>query len=369
MSAAYALKTAGHELVVYEKKSRIGGHSRTIDVDIDGRSQTVDTGFIVFNYRNYPHLTALFDHLDVAVEKSDMSFGADIEGGWLQYSSKNMIRPQNLLRPKYWGMVLDTLKFNRKAHLYLDSDKTITDVIKELKLGAWFQDYYLQAMGAAIWSCPLSKIKNFPAKTFLRFFENHGLLTINDHPQWYTVTGGSREYIKKITASYKDDIRLSCGAQSVTRDKGKVTVQDEQGASEVFDHVIFACHADQAMRMLDTPSALEQDIIGAFTYQDNHIVVHQDESFMPSDKSCWASWIYLSDDKKDSSNSVSLSYWMNLLQNFTSEKALIVTLNPSRRPSEETILDENKFEHPVFNQAAIDAQDKIESLQGQDNCW
>jgi len=192
MSAAYALHQGGHDIALYEKESRLGGHSRTIDVDIDGRQQAVDTGFIVFNYRNYPHLTALFEHLGVAVEKSDMSFGADIQKGWLQYSSKNMIRPQNLLRPKYWGMVFDIIKFNKRAAQYLDSDKTIDEVIQELKLGAWFQDYYLQAMGAAIWSCPLEKIKDFPARTFLRFFQNHGLLTINDHPQWYTVSGGAQ---------------------------------------------------------------------------------------------------------------------------------------------------------------------------------
>ncbi len=375
MGAAYACHESGHKVTVYEKNDRIGGHSRTIDINIDDRVQTVDTGFIVFNYRNYPHLTAMFDHLGVDVEKSDMSFGADIgvngKAGWLQYSSKNMIRPQNLLRLQYWKMLFDIMKFNRKATSYLDrpSDITIADAVEELKLGRWFQDYYLQAMGAAIWSSSINTIKDFPAKTFVSFFKNHGLLTINDHPQWYTVTGGSRAYIKKLTAKFKDDIKLSCGAVKVERKHDKVFVHDEAGDVTEFDHVIFACHADQAMMMLNNPTDQEKEIIGAFEYQDNHVVVHQDESFMPHDKSCWASWIYLSENQTDNSNNVSLSYWMNNLQNFVSERAVIVTLNPERQPDKDTVLDEYKFEHPVFNRAAIDAQEKLDMVQGSQNCW
>lgn len=372
MGAAYALHRDGHNITLYEKNSKLGGHSRTIDITVNDKKTPVDTGFIVFNYRNYPHLTAMFDHLGVAVEKSDMSFGADIENGWLQYSSKTVFkRLQNLVRPQYWKMIFDVVKFNRLAPTYLDksTDITIKQCLNELKMGPWFRHYYLQAMGAAIWSCPISKIEGFPAKTFVRFFQNHGLLTINDQPQWYTVTGGSREYIKLLTAEFKDKIKSSCGVTKVNRNPEGITIHAEDGSIEKFDHVIFACHADQAIKILDTPTEEEKEIIGAFTYQDNKIYVHSDLDFMPSDKSCWASWIYLSDNKEDGASAVALSYWMNNLQNFETEKPVIITLNPPKPPKSDLVYDTNHFDHPVFDHTAIEAQGRIENIQGKNNCW
>ena len=372
MGAAYALHQAGHDITLFEKNSSLGGHSRTIDITVNDKKTAVDTGFIVFNYRNYPHLTGLFEHLGVAVEKSDMSFGADISNGWLQYSSKNIFRRrENILRLSYWKMLLDIIKFNRQAASYLDkpTDITIHQCLDELGLGQWFRNYYLQAMGAAIWSCPLSKIENFPAKTFVRFFQNHGLLTVNDQPQWYTVTGGSREYIKLLTKGYADKIRLSCGVKKVIRDSNSVTLVLEDGSEEVFDQVVFACHADQALEMIDVPTQEEKDIIGSFQYQNNKIVVHSDLSFMPSDRSCWASWVYLSESYQDESDAVALSYWMNNLQNFKTEKPVIITLNPPKLPADELVYDVHHFDHPVFNREAIEAQEKIDTIQGQNNCW
>lgn len=370
--AAYALHSAGHDITLYEKNDYLGGHSRTIDIKADDDQTHVDTGFIVFNYRNYPHLTALFDHLDVPVEKSDMSFGAGIANGWLQYSSKNIFRRSaNLIRPAYWKMLFDIIKFNRLAPTYLDksTDITIAQCLDELKMGGWFRQYYLQAMGAAIWSCPISKIENFPAKTFVRFFQNHGLLTINDHPQWYTVTGGSREYIKRLTAPFKDKIKSGCAVTKAVRDENGVTIHDAQGGVETYDHAVFACHADQTLKILQNPTEEEKEILGSFTYQDNHIVVHSDLDFMPSDKSCWASWVYLSDDKKDDTANVSLSYWMNNLQNLFTDEPIIITLNPTKRPQEDLIYDEHHFDHPVFTREAIEAQDQIGNIQGVLNCW
>lgn len=372
MGASYALHKAGHDITLYEKNASLGGHSRTIDIEIENKTVPVDTGFIVFNYRNYPHLTAMFEHLGVAVEKSDMSFGADIENGWLQYSSKNVFkRLQNLIRPKYWKMIFDVVKFNRLAPRYLNKspDITIRQCLDELKMGTWFRDYYLQAMGAAIWSCPISKIEGFPAKTFVRFFQNHGLLTINDHPQWYTVTGGSREYIKLLTAGFKGKIKLSCGVQKVGRNSEGMTVYTDDENIEKFDQVIFACHADQAIQMLDTPSKEEKEIIGAFAYQDNKIYVHSDLDFMPADKSCWASWVYLSEKREDAGHAVALSYWMNNLQNLKTDQPIIVTLNPSKPPKADLTYDTNHFDHPIFDQKAIEAQNKISSIQGLNNCW
>jgi len=372
LGAAYALHQAGHDICVFEKNDYLGGHSRTIDIIVEGQKTAVDTGFIVFNYRNYPHLTALFDHLKVPVEKSDMSFGADISDGWLQYSSKNVFkRWHNLIRPKYWKMIFDVVKFNRLAPTYLEksSDITIRQCLDELKMGDWFQNYYLQEMGAAIWSCPISTIESFPAKTFVRFFQNHGLLTINDHPQWYTVTGGSREYVKRLSNSFKDKIKLSNGVVKVSRDDAGVMITSSDGNTEKFDQVVFACHADEAMKMLEDPTEQEQKIIGAFSYQDNKIVVHSDLNFMPSDKSCWASWVYLSKNKSDQSSAVALSYWMNNLQNFKTPKPVIITLNPEETPETSLTHDVHHFDHPVFNKAAIDAQKEIEGLQGLNNCW
>lgn len=372
LSAAYALHNAGHDITLYEKNDYLGGHSRTIDLKIDNKSIPVDTGFIVFNYRNYPHLTALFDHLKAPVEKSDMSFGADIANGWLQYSSKNIFkRFQNLLRPAYWKMLFDVIKFNRRAEDYLEksADITIRQCLDELGLGVWFRNYYLQAMGAAIWSCPISKIEEFPAKTFVRFFKNHGLLTINDHPQWYTVTGGSREYVKILSESFADKIKLSCGVGKVVRNDKGVIVHAEDGSQDIFDEVVFGCHADQALKMIEKPTAQEKEILSAFTYQDNKVVVHSDLNFMPSDKSCWASWVYLSDNRHDKSGNVSLSYWMNNLQNLDTDTSIIITLNPSQNPQSSLTYNTHHFDHPVFDRGAIDAQEKIGDIQGSDKFW
>ncbi len=372
LSSAYALHHAGHDITLYEKNDRLGGHSRTIEIrGDDNENIPVDTGFIVFNYRNYPHLTALFDHLGVAVEKSDMSFGVDIHNGWLQYSSKNIFRRvQNLVRPQYWKMLFDVMKFNKNAKKYLDKNTSITirQCLDELKMGKWFQDYYLQAMGAAIWSCPLNKIEQFPAKTFIRFFENHGLLTINDQPQWYTVSGGSREYIKKIIEDFEDKIKLSSPVTGVQHKDNQVIVATPN-SEEIFDHVIFACHADQAINMINSPTVEQHNVLDRFPYQQNKVVVHRDLDFMPSDKSCWASWVYLTENKEDKSDTVSLSYWMNNLQNLKTKENVIITLNPEKIPKENLIDDVHYFDHPVFNRAAIEAQDKISEIQGQNNLW
>lgn len=376
LSAAYALFHAGHEIAVYEKNAYLGGHSRTIEVEMEQAGTParipVDTGFIVLNDRNYPNLNALFAHLGVRIEKSDMSFGVDINQGWLQYSSKNIFkRWQNISRPSYWRMLVDIMRFNATAKTYLNAPESVSirQCLDEMKMGVWFRDYYLQAMGAAIWSCPISTIEKFPAKTFIRFFENHGLLTVNDHPQWYTVSGGSREYVAKLSAPFQDKIKLNCGVKQVRRENGKVFIEDESGNMSEFDHVIFACHADQALKMLAEPSAGEREVLGGFSYQENKIVVHSDKNFMPDDESCWASWIYLCEGIEDKNPSVALSYWMNNLQNFKTDKPLLVTLNPTKSPDSGEILDTHYFRHPVFDKASVGAQAKMKDIQGTQGAW
>lgn len=359
LGAAYLLHHK-HDVTVYEKDTSAGGHSRTLDVG----SVSVDTGFIVFNEKNYPHLTGMFRHLGVQVQKSDMSFGASIENGHIEYGSKGMFAQMaNIMRPQFWGMIADILRFNKRAAKYLQSDMTLGECLDDMRLGDWFRRYYLQAMGAAIWSCSVETILAFPASSFIRFFDNHGLLTVNSHPQWYTVTGGSRAYVKKLTDILGNRLRLGCGATSVHRQADGAIVQDTTGAITQFDHVIFACHADQALRILKDADATEKDILGAFTYQKNTAILHADQSFMPKRRKAWASWVYLSESRHDKGESVSLTYWMNNLQTLPSSTPLFVTLNPGRRPSQNLIYDEHVFEHPVFTKSALAAQTRIADIQ------
>ena len=370
LGAAYLLHPH-HDITVYEENTSPGGHSRTIEIPAPKGKLPVDTGFIVFNDRNYPLLRGLFGHLGVPVEKSDMSFGVSIADGWLEYGSKNMFaQPANLLRPRFWRMLADIMRFNRQAPRYIDDDSiTLGECLDRLKMGDWFRRYYLLAMGAAIWSCPVETILDFPASTFIRFFKNHGLLTVNGHPQWYTVTGGSREYIRLLTAGFRDRIKTGCGARSVVSESGKVTVRDTAGNRLTYDHVIFACHADQALRLLESPTNDQQAVLGAFEYQKNSVITHGDTSFMPKRRGCWVSWVYLSEETRDKKPVLSLSYWMNNLQNLDPSFPVIVTLNPGRRPHENLIYDEHVFRHPVFNLAAIRAQGALGKIQGAQNLW
>lgn len=372
---ASSLLNPHHAITVYEKNAIIGGHSRTVEVKTPEGVVAVDTGFIVFNYRNYPLLTKLFSHLNVPVAKSDMSFGTSIENGWLEYGTQNLhnvfTQKRNLLRPAFWCMIRDVLRFNKHATSYLEKDPSITlgQCLDELGMGQWYRQYFLLPMGACIWSTPLSQMLDFPAQSFIRFFTNHGLLSINDHPQWYTVRGGSREYIKRLTEPFTHHIRLGCGARKVVRSAQSVSIVDTQGNTEHFDQVVFACHADQALAMIENPTADEQRILGSFRYQPNRMVLHSDTSFMPKHKGAWSSWVYLSETRADHKPAVSLSYWMNRLQSLATNTPLIVTLNPGREPKKELIHDEVIFEHPLFDEAAIHAQAGILDIQGKDRFW
>ncbi len=372
MGAAYLL-SSHHDVTLFEKNDYIGGHSRTIEVTINTQTTPVDTGFIVFNDWNYPNLFGLFNELKVPYEKSDMSFGVSIHNGWLEYASGGLFaQKSNFFRRKYWGMLFDIIRFNRQAPKYIEHDSTISlgQCLDELNMGEWFRNYYLLAMGAAIWSCPIDTIMQFPAKTFLRFFKNHGLLNLIKRPQWYSVKCGSREYVKRLIQTLDGKVAKKSPVIKVSRlDDNKIIVETKGGEKQIFDHVIMACHADEALQLIDKPTKDETDILGAFKYQDNKIVVHGDKSFMPQRKKCWASWVYLSEKKKDDNPSVSLSYWMNNLQPLTTDEDVIVTLNPGRLPQENMIMDEHVFSHPIFDKGAILAQDRIQEIQGKNGLW
>lgn len=371
LGAAYLLNPH-HDITVFEKNEYIGGHSRTIDIATKGGTVPVDTGFIVFNDWNYPNLLGLFGKLGVPYHKSEMSFGVSIGLEWLEYSSNGMfVQKKNLFRPAYWRMIFDIIKFNKRAELYLDKDPSITlgQCLDELNMSEWFRRYYLLAMGAAIWSCPISTILDFPAATYVRFFKNHGLLNINRRPQWYSVEGGSREYVRRLTSGFADRIKVNTPVKSVSTNADGVDIVDAMGNSHHFDQVIFACHPDEAMEMIAAPDESLKAVVGQFRYQENHIVVHSDTSFMPANRGCWASWIYLNDTPFDEKPVVSLTYWMNNLQTLDTDTPVLVTLNPGRRPAQSAIYNEHVFSHPVFDEAAIRAQKRLTEIQGKNGLW
>lgn len=371
LGAAYLLHPH-HDITVFEKNDYIGGHSRTIDIATKDGAVPVDTGFIVFNDWNYPNLLGLFGKLDVPYHNSEMSFGVSIGREWLEYSSNGLFaQRKNILRPAYWRMIFDIIKFNKRAETYLDKDPSITlgQCLDELQMGEWFRRYYLLAMGAAIWSCPISTILDFPAATYVRFFKNHGLLNINRRPQWYSVEGGSREYVRRLTCGFADRIKVNTPVKGVSTNADGIDIVDAMGNSYRFDQVIFACHPNEAMAMIAQPDEALKQVIGQFRYQENHIVVHSDTSFMPANRNCWASWIYLNDTPFDEKPVVSLTYWMNNLQTLDTDTPVLVTLNPGRRPAEGTIHDEHVFSHPVFDEAAIRAQKRLAEIQGKDGLW
>lgn len=372
LGAAYLLHSH-HDITVYEANDYIGGHSRTVDVTIAGQPVSVDTGFIVFNYRNYPHLTALFEHLQVDIAKSDMSFGVSINEGWLEYGTRYPLslfaQLNNICSLRFWGMVRDILRFNKHALTYIDSTLSLRECLDDLKLGEWFRRYYLLAMGGSIWSMPLESLLDFPAETFIRFFHNHGLLTVNDQPQWYTVKGGSKQYVQKLVAPFKDKIQLQCRVTHIIRHADYVEVVDSRGQTSNYDQVVLACHSDQIVSLLHQPQSLEYDVLSAIRYQSNEMVLHTDTGFMPKRKAAWSSWVYLSNSKNDNTSCVSLSYWMNNLQPLPTETPVIVTLNPGTEPAAESIMDRYQFTHPVFDRAAIEAQAHIQTIQGKDRIW
>jgi predicted NAD/FAD-binding protein len=373
LSAAYMLDTR-HEITVYEKEARLGGHSRTITVNYDGLPIPVDTGFIVFNKRNYPNLTALFGLLGVAIKDSDMSFGFTADGGNLEWGAKTLNsvfgQRRNLFRPRFLKLFLDVLRFNSTVEKEVERapDLTLGELLTKMKMGEAFRWGYLLPMAGAIWSCPPTQMLEFPAQVFVRFFANHNLLSLNGQPQWMTVVGGSRSYVEKLSASFADRIRVGCGVKSVVRERGCVKIEDANGNSERFDEVVFACHPDETLAALTDASDAERKALGAIAYQRNVTVLHRDPSFMPKRRVCWASWIYQSDREGDTSNR-SVTYWMNSLQGIDEHKPVFVTLNPCRSIPPELVFDEHVFMHPVFDFGALKAQETLKSMQGQRNTW
>lgn len=373
LGAAYILNRA-HDITVYEKSRRIGGHTRTLTVDYDGTKVAVDTGFIVFNQKNYPELSAMFRHLNVPVQKSDMTFAASIRAGWLEWGARNANaifgQRRNLLRPKFGLLIRDVLRFNSGAEAIVEThpELTVDGLIQRLGLGDWFRRFYLLPMSSAIWSCPPCEMMRFPARTLIRFMANHHLLSAGGQPQWYTVTGGAQHYVDRLTRSFAHRIRTSCSALEVTRGAGRVEVRDVTGGVEAYDHVVFASHGDETLRLLSDATSQEREALGAFRYQKNVAVLHRDTSVMPKNRRCWSSWVYTSDGDIDKPE-LSVTYWMNSLQNIPHAMPLFVSLNPKAPLDPGLVFDRHEFEHPVFDHAAVAAQPRLQAMQGARNTW
>lgn len=370
MAAAWLLNL-GHEITVYERATRLGGHSNTVDAG----GIPVDTGFIVYNPVNYPNLTALFDHLGVPTKPSEMSFGVSLDDGDLEYSGTDLAglfaQKRNLMRPRFLSMLRDLLRFYRDAPAaataLADPRITLGDYLRAGGYGDAFCRDHLLPMAAAIWSAPPQKMLDYPAAAFIRFHHNHGLLQIADRPEWRTVDGGSRAYVEKLTAPFADRIRLDCGAVSVRRTGDGVIVQGNDGDAERFDHVVLASHADQSLALLEDADAREREILGAFRYSHNLAVLHTDTRFMPKRRAAWSSWNFIGD--RDSEAGVCVTYWMNRLQSIAGAPDMFVTLNPSQPPHAGTLLHSEVYEHPMFDSRAIAAQSELWSLQGRRNTW
>ena len=364
-----------HSVTLFEAEKRLGGHARTRMAGKHG-DQPVDTGFIVFNYANYPYLSALFDQLNVPVVKSNMSFGASFDGGRLEYALTSLdalfAQRRNALSPSFLRMVRDILHFNKHAlRVAQDETLTIREFLDVLGTGDWFRDHYLLPFSGAIWSTPIDKIMDFPAYAMIRFFENHALLNTTGQHQWFTVKGGSVEYVRRVEASLLDmdvDIRLGAAVQSVRRYAGKVFIRTWGGEEEVFDQVIMATHSDDSLRILSDPSAEEQSALGAIAYQPNEIVLHADDSIMPKNRKTWASWVYC-EDSVAKSDRIDLTYWMNSLQPIPKDDPHFVTLNSKRPIREELIYDTVTLRHPVYDLGALRAQKDVATFNGANNTW
>jgi len=374
-SAAWALSSSA-DVTLYEADARPGGHTATVDVDYDGRSVPVDTGFIVYNELNYPDLTRLFAHLGVATHESRMGFGLSLDEGRLEWSGQSyrsvFAQPRNAFSPSFLRMLSEIMRFNRSCVADRDAGRlaghTIGGYLAENGFSDAFRDNYLIPMAAAIWSTPRLKMLEFPASTFVTFFENHRLIH-EDRPIWRTVTGGSRSYLDHLLAPLAGRIRLSTPVETVIRDALGVTVWAKGREPERFDAIVLAGHSDQMLSLLDDASPLESAILSSVEYRPNRVVLHRDPRLMPRRKIVWSPWNYMRCTRPGGEAEVCVTYWMNELQGIDRSVPLFVSLNPVIEPRAELTFGEWSFSHPQFDSAAISAQARLGEIQGHRRTW
>lgn len=373
LSSAWLLARAGHEVSLFEAQDYPGGHSNTVDVTLEGVTAPVDTGFLVHNDRTYPNLIRLFALLGVPVYQSEMTFSVSLEKENVEWAGSDLAtlfaQKRNLLRPTFWRMVRDILRLHRLAPQMRqeskDSGETLGQILVRYGFSDTLRDWYLLPMGAAIWSSSTRDMADFPASTFFDFCANHGLMQILDRPQWKTVQGGSREYVRRMIAGIHD-VRLSSAVTAVARDERGVTVHSRHGA-EQFDRLVLACHSDQALALLTDASADERAVLSGLRYQPNRAILHTDTRFLPSRKKAWSAWNYRMGESGPSASPVMVTYLLNHLQDLPFKTPVMVTLNPYREP--EGILAEFDYAHPLFDRTAIDAQQQLATIQGRLHTW
>ena len=373
MTAAYRLHRE-HDVTVFEAGDHFGGHTYTLDVDLAGRTYAVDMGFIVFNERTYPNFIRLINELGVDWQPSNMSFSLREERTGLEYNgtSVNSLFAQrlNILKPSFLGMIYDILRFNREApRLLLSQDNTLTlgEYLARHGYSESFTQRYLVPMGRAIWSATEEAMLAWPARFFVDFFERHGFLSVNDRPRWRAIKGGSREYARKLTEGYRHRIRLRTPVQSVKRNSDSVMIRTAKGDVERFDYVFFACHSDQALALLDTPTAQETEILGAFPYQANEVVLHTDTRMLPQTPLARAAWNYHS--LFENKGPVALTYDMNILQTLVSPEIFLVTLNRTADIDAAKVLHTATMHHPVYTPGAVAAQKRRTEISGRNRTF
>jgi predicted NAD/FAD-binding protein len=376
LSAAWLLSQR-HDVTLFERDARIGGHAHTVEVlDTAGRSVPVDTGFIVFNEATYPNFTALLAHLGVDTAATQMSFAVSLDSGRLEYSGTGLgglfAQRRNIVSPRFWSMLQDLVRFYRSAPRDAVSlpDETVSlgDYLKAGQYGRAFLDDHLLPMAGAIWSAPCAEILSYPATAFIRFHDNHGLLRLSGRPMWRTIAGGSREYVGKLRAQFRGEVHAGDAVSSIQRTASGAVVLGSAGLSRTFDDVVIATHANDALALLADPSPEERRLLGAFRYSRNVAVLHRDEKLMPHRRAAWSSWNHLGDRGAPASPCV-VTYWMNRLQPLDTGDQFFVTLNPTRPPRPERVLKEQVYEHPLFDAAALAAQKELWSLQGIRRTW
>jgi predicted NAD/FAD-binding protein len=368
MVAAYHLSRE-HEVTVYEAGAYAGGHTATVDVESGGRSYAVDTGFIVYNDWTYPRFIELLSELGVAWQPSDMSFSVRCERSGLEYNGTSLnslfAQRRNFVRPAFLRMVSDILRFNRRAPELLKGDavsQSLGEYLERERYSRYFIDHYIIPMGAAIWSSRPIDMLHFPARFFVEFFSNHGFLSVDDRPTWRVVQGGSREYVKRLTAPFASRLHLSTPVASVQRQANHVSLRTKAGVVEHFDQVFLACHSDQALAMLSDPTREEREILGAIPYQANEALLHTDARLMPRRKLAWAAWNYhLPIEQYER---VTVTYNMNILQSLRAPDQFLVTLNRSADVDPAKVLGSYVYHHPVFTSAAIAAQQRRQEING-----
>ena len=374
LGAAYVLSNT-YQVTLFEAENRLGGHARTVFAGKNG-NQAVDTGFIVFNYSNYPELSQLFSELNVPIAESDMSFGASLKNGTIEYALRNFdaifAQRKNVLNPRFVKMVWDINRFNTIGLTVADDESlTIGQFLQRLKTGDWFRDYYLLPLSGAIWSTPTEKILDFPAYAMLQFFKNHALLSRSGQHQWYTVKGGSREYVNRlenVLAQKQVEIRVKTPVASVTRHQTGVVVKTYSCEPQTFDEVVFATHSDDTLSLLSDPSKFEQQNLGSIKYQNNDVVLHSDVSVMPKLHKCWSSWVY-TERKDKSTDKIDLTYWMNSLQPIPLDDPLFVTLNSTHNIDQNQIYDQVTMRHPVYDVGVLSAQKDLSLNNGHNRTW